>query len=399
MNIFISYPRELKEKAEVIHSEISSKGNTVFIDKNINNPDEWRNKINESLRNTSVFIILYNLDENKADDPSRFITTEVKLIEKELNKHNTKKCIIILFPPATTKTLPVFFRKFNCINYRDNDILDYEWTSAVIESIEKLKQEEEDAKKEEDILKQKEKEAQKIVNKLKVILFASTMLIMTSLAIFWLLTTLFPTFFTTLHIEKQSVSEEYPEKLLQPSKMKPKLCSDAESVRDGALIMKNKYEYINTGDNGVIFRGTSVNGVLKNLECKEANDRYVLTGIEETIHDIEVSFDGKIFEHFGTSKNIVNSTISFNENGEESERTFFLKEVKETDCTHERCQDDQNLKDKLQKSYESLVKAKHDESKKNDESCSPLIVEKELNRNIYIISICKSYVRMMIGKY
>ncbi|WP_298610971.1 toll/interleukin-1 receptor domain-containing protein [uncultured Thiothrix sp.] len=92
MNIFISYPREKKDKAIIIASELSGVGDTIFIDENsIDYSDEWKVKVKEGLKKSNIFIILYNLDEKSSQDPARFIYTEIKLIEKEIIRKPKKK--------------------------------------------------------------------------------------------------------------------------------------------------------------------------------------------------------------------------------------------------------------------------------------------------------------------
>lgn len=95
MNIFISYPRELVEKARLIASEPTDLANNIFIDEDsIGYSEEWKKSINEGLKKSDIFIILYNLDKEETGSPGRFIKTEIDLIIKEIKNKPKKKLLL-----------------------------------------------------------------------------------------------------------------------------------------------------------------------------------------------------------------------------------------------------------------------------------------------------------------
>jgi hypothetical protein len=391
MGIFISYPHELKDKANVIYSELSNIEKDIFIDRNMDKTDEWRREIREALRKHEIFILLYNLDREKSDDPSRFITVELTFIERELDRNKEKKCITILFPPATTIMLPAFLRKYNNIPVRENDNLDYEWTSSVIETVEKIKKQkilEVELTKE---TERKEAESKQIFKRIRLLAYASIILFITISLLFLIFRLLFP-----------PIPIQPPKTQLSPLiDQQPKLCKDAASVKNATFTMKSEYDYIDDEYNGIKFKGRSVTGFFTEPQCKEVEGLYRLEGNERTEQRFQASLDGgKTFEDYGTSTNETTSTISFNKDGEPYDRSIsHIKNIDST-CINQKCEADKELKNKIENSYSALVKKKHDLALSSGQKCKPLIDRADTNitREVIITSICGSYTRVMRGE-
>lgn len=372
MNIFISYPRELKEKARIIASEVNALEDDVFIDEDsIDYTEEWKKKINEGLKRSNIFIILYNLDEISSQDPSRYINTEIKLIEKEIKRKPKKKAIVVVFPPSKTKTIPPFFRRFNIINYNEGDIADYDWTNKVIESIENVKKKE------------------KLLKWIKII--SPILLISSSIVYLYNIGKIFP---------KPTPSEK--DIITEP--VKPELCSLSGSVPNQTYSMANSYIYINETFEGVKFLGISKEGSWNSVQCIEREGKFFLEGEEQTTHDIFFSENDQPLSYFGSSTNNTKSSISFSSKGFPDIRIF----TKPTNynvtakCDNPMCDKEPEKKKYLEEKYINLVKKKHkNQENQGNEICKPLIAKgsdfNKDDRSIYIVSICKNYTRVMLG--
>lgn len=72
MLVFISYLREYKESATKLEVELHNRKFDTFLDvEEINFTDIWRVKIEENIKKSSVFIILY---DPKAANKERFFS-------------------------------------------------------------------------------------------------------------------------------------------------------------------------------------------------------------------------------------------------------------------------------------------------------------------------------------
>jgi hypothetical protein len=112
----------------------------------INHFDDWKIKIEDEIKKTDVFVILYS---HIADKKERYILDELTSIKDEI-KEKQKKFIIIIFPQITKlsdlqESRP-FFSGQNVIQATPNRYFengnDQHWIGNVTKNIEKLRKDE-----------------------------------------------------------------------------------------------------------------------------------------------------------------------------------------------------------------------------------------------------------------
>lgn len=118
MKIFISYPRKLIEKAELLSGRLYNMRQKHFIDHEIDPGKSWDKEIKEKIQEHDIYIILF---ENSDLDPNGYyLKDELGAIKRELTENPFKRAIPVIFHPSLPEDMPVFYRGIQGINVEEN---------------------------------------------------------------------------------------------------------------------------------------------------------------------------------------------------------------------------------------------------------------------------------------
>lgn len=138
MLVFISYPRELQELAEILDAELSSRKIRTFLDtEHIPLAGYWRLKIEEAIKEADFFIILYSVEA--AEDSNRYFSIELKRIESKCKSNNSTELVTVLFPPAKSESLgPYFWKRQHILATSRDKNASHQWTEKILLGIERF---------------------------------------------------------------------------------------------------------------------------------------------------------------------------------------------------------------------------------------------------------------------
>lgn len=361
MRIFISYPREHKERADKIEAELSHRHFNVFLDvKKINPGKFWRIEIEKHIKKASVFIILYS---PAATEQDRFFRVEIDRIEKARKIH----ILTVVFPPTEPKNLPHYLERRQVISASTNGGADngndLYWTDQVIQEVERLSKE-----------------------KIKQILTFT--LTMAAIAIFAGIAINALDIFN--HIQPP------PATGVTKAVDSKQICESLE----GQYKLLEEYQYVYIDQSGI--KATSVDGSWEEVRCKHKGKEglYVLEGKDKTKHLIQININGE-YKHVADGINESDSEIAVSEDGGLANRRIFYQFGKEP-VVIERNLNEQfwkeygsDIRNKL-KEYVAIIEEKH-RRVHGQVLCIPTRGEKD-NMD-YIASLCTgehSYVRVMM---
>lgn len=142
MLVFISYPREFEKVAAALNAELKSRGILTFLDKeSINLATVWQEEIEANIRKADIFVILY-LPE--AATRNRVFLTEIERIKTSYGNDSRKRLITVIFPPATPKDLPPYFRTHQILiadaTGLEEDEKDGYWINQIVQEVGAIKE-------------------------------------------------------------------------------------------------------------------------------------------------------------------------------------------------------------------------------------------------------------------
>ena len=137
MLVFISYPRELQDLAEILDAELSIRKIEAFLDmEDIPPTRPWRLRIEEAIKEADIFVVFYLAEA--VEDANRFFATELKRIESRCKDYSSAELITVLFPPAQSENLKPYFRARQHILASRDKNASHQWTDKILQEIEKL---------------------------------------------------------------------------------------------------------------------------------------------------------------------------------------------------------------------------------------------------------------------